>query len=278
MEGSDSVYRRGERHTCSPNAGRCDNSSPHFETPSIPSARRAALGRGAHRGAATEGSWGGFITVIGRPASGQLAGAFMLNVFTLQRPALPGRDRKPPGARQGPAGGRPHAPTDEEKGLIAEHPGLTIPSDAVDDDSRSASTRKTTRAAHPLRLPDRRRRDGATSASPSSCTQHPVPRSMPRTRRCFTCCAQRAPDPGADRRRQGRPEADDSTPSLGRRPKGLRQPELVSARAAPERRRQGSRRGTRRSRQEDPNGRIRRNVMDTRRAVSFMMRSRLLGG
>jgi len=31
------------------------------------------------------------------------------------------------------------------------------------------------------------------------------------------------------------------------------------------------------ARQEDLNGRIRRNVMDTRRAVSFMMRSRLLG-
>ncbi len=30
------------------------------------------------------------------------------------------------------------------------------------------------------------------------------------------------------------------------------------------------------ARQEDLNGRIRRNVMDTRRAVSFMMRSRLL--
>src|SRR4029078_12917990 len=31
------------------------------------------------------------------------------------------------------------------------------------------------------------------------------------------------------------------------------------------------------ARQEDLNGRIRRNVMDTRRAVSFMMRRRLLG-
>ncbi|MGZ8348230.1 MAG: CorA family divalent cation transporter [Allosphingosinicella sp.] len=31
------------------------------------------------------------------------------------------------------------------------------------------------------------------------------------------------------------------------------------------------------ARQEDLNGRIRKNVMDTRRAVSFMMRSRLLG-
>src|SRR5205085_3502843 len=31
------------------------------------------------------------------------------------------------------------------------------------------------------------------------------------------------------------------------------------------------------AREEDLNGRIRRNVMDTRRAVSFMMRSRLLG-
>ena len=30
------------------------------------------------------------------------------------------------------------------------------------------------------------------------------------------------------------------------------------------------------AREEDLNGRIRRNVMDTRRAVSFMMRSRML--
>jgi magnesium transporter len=32
------------------------------------------------------------------------------------------------------------------------------------------------------------------------------------------------------------------------------------------------------ARQEDLNGRIRRNVMDTRRAVSFMMRSKMLNG
>ena len=32
------------------------------------------------------------------------------------------------------------------------------------------------------------------------------------------------------------------------------------------------------ARQEDLNGRIRRNVMDTRRAVSFMMRARMLNG
>src|SRR6185369_17281080 len=92
----------------------------------------------------------------------------------------------------------------------------------------------------------------------------------------------RAPHPGADRGRQGcAPQAlRRRRRVLGRRARGIYDSlEAVSARVL---RQQVNDQAAGEAlsaiaREEDLNGRIRRNVMDTRRAVSFMMRSRLLG-
>src|SRR3982751_3394110 len=65
-----------------------------------------------------------------------LAGAFMLNVFTLANGRLFQEEIE---SERALAEMRPvwvdlEAPSDEEKGWVAEHCGLTIPGDIVDDD------------------------------------------------------------------------------------------------------------------------------------------------
>jgi len=178
------------------------------------------------------------------------------------------------------------APTEEEKGWIAEHFGLTIPSDAVDDDlEESARFYEEDNGELHIRS-DFLIDDGETARNVRvafilhrSILFSVHAEDLP-VFRLLRLRARRIPaligdakdvllklyDADAEYSADALEGIYDSLESVSARV--LRQDvddkaagEALSAIA----------------RQEDLNGRIRRNVMDTRRAVSFMMRSRLLG-
>jgi magnesium transporter len=216
-----------------------------------------------------------------------LAGAFMLNVFTLANGRLFQEEVE---SDVGLAEMRPvwvdlETPTETEKGWIAEHFGLTIPSDAVDDDlEESARFYEEDNGELHIRsdfLVD----DGETARNVRvafilhrnilfSVHAEPLP-----VFRLLRLRARRIPaliedakdvllklyDADAEYSADALEGIYDSLEAVSARV--LRQEvndqaagEALSAIA----------------REEDLNGRIRRNVMDTRRAVSFMMRSRML--
>ncbi|MEO8310818.1 MAG: magnesium/cobalt transporter CorA [Caldimonas sp.] len=212
----------------------------------------------------------------------------MLNVFTLANGRLFQEEIE---SHQALAHVQPvwvdlDAPTDEEKGWIAEHFGLTIPSDAVDDDlEESARFYEEDNGELHIRS-DFLIDDGATARNVRvafilhrnilfSVHAEDLP-----VFRLLRLRARRIPaligdakdvllklyDADAEYSADALEGIYDSLEAVSARV--LRQDvddkaagEALSAIA----------------RQEDLNGRIRRNVMDTRRAVSFMMRSRLLG-
>ena len=177
------------------------------------------------------------------------------------------------------------APTEEEKGWITEHFGLTIPSDAVDDDlEESARFYEEDNGELHIRS-DFLIDDGQTSRNVRvafilhrkilfSVHAEDLP-----VFRLLRLRARRIPALIGDSKdvllKLYDADAEYSADALEGIYDGL---EAVSARvlrhdvndqAAGEAL-------SAIARQEDLNGRIRRNVMDTRRAVSFMMRSRLL--
>jgi len=212
----------------------------------------------------------------------------MLNVFTLANGRLFQEEIE---SHRALADVRPvwvdlDAPTDEEKGWIAEHFGLTIPSDAVDDDlEESARFYEEDNGELHIRS-DFLIDDGETARNVRvafilhrnilfSVHAEDLP-----VFRLLRLRARRIPaligdakdvllklyDADAEYSADALEGIYDSLEAVSARV--LRQEvndqaagEALSAIA----------------RQEDLNGRIRRNVMDTRRAVSFMMRSRLLG-
>ena len=177
------------------------------------------------------------------------------------------------------------APTEEEKGWITEHFGLTIPSDAVDDDlEESARFYEEDNGELHIRS-DFLIDDGQTSRNVRvafilhrkilfSVHAEDLP-----VFRLLRLRARRIPALIGDAKdvllKLYDADAEYSADALEGIYDGL---EAVSARvlrhdvndqAAGEAL-------SAIARQEDLNGRIRRNVMDTRRAVSFMMRSRML--
>ncbi|MEO5843895.1 MAG: magnesium/cobalt transporter CorA [Caldimonas sp.] len=212
----------------------------------------------------------------------------MLNVFTLANGRLFQEEIE---SHQALAHVQPvwvdlDAPTDEEMGWIAEHFGLTIPSDAVDDDlEESARFYEEDNGELHIRS-DFLIDDGETARNVRvafilhrnilfSVHAEDLP-----VFRLLRLRARRIPaligdakdvllklyDADAEYSADALEGIYDSLEAVSARV--LRQDvddkaagEALSAIA----------------RQEDLNGRIRRNVMDTRRAVSFMMRSRLLG-
>ena len=216
-----------------------------------------------------------------------LAGAFMLNVFTLANGRLFQEEIE---SHEALAHVQPvwvdlDAPTEEEKGWIAEHFGLTIPSDAVDDDlEESARFYEEDNGELHIRS-DFLIDDGETPRNVRvafilhrnilfSVHAEDLP-----VFRLLRLRARRIPaligdakdvllklyDADAEYSADALEGIYDSLEAVSARV--LRQDvddkaagEALSAIA----------------REEDLNGRIRRNVMDTRRAVSFMMRSRLL--
>ena len=212
----------------------------------------------------------------------------MLNVFTLANGRLFQEEIE---SHQALANVQPvwvdlDAPTDEEKGWIAEHFGLTIPSDAVDDDlEESARFYEEDNGELHIRS-DFLIDDGETARNVRvafilhrnilfSVHAEDLP-----VFRLLRLRARRIPaligdakdvllklyDADAEYSADALEGIYDSLEAVSARV--LRQ--NVDDKAAGEAL-------SAIARQEDLNGRIRRNVMDTRRAVSFMMRSRLLG-
>ncbi|HSC62544.1 MAG TPA: magnesium/cobalt transporter CorA [Caldimonas sp.] len=212
----------------------------------------------------------------------------MLNVFTLANGRLFQEEIESP---QALANVRPvwvdlDAPTDDEKGWIAEHFGLTIPRDAVDDDlEESARFYEEDNGELHIRS-DFLIDDGETARNVRvafilhrnilfSVHAEDLP-----VFRLLRLRARRIPaligdakdvllklyDADAEYSADALEGIYDSLEAVSARV--LRQ--NVDDKAAGEAL-------SAIARQEDLNGRIRRNVMDTRRAVSFMMRSRLLG-
>ena len=212
----------------------------------------------------------------------------MLNVFTLANGRLFQEEIE---SHQALANVQPvwvdlDAPTDEEKGWIAEHFGLTIPSDAVDDDlEESARFYEEDNGELHIRS-DFLIDDGETARNVRvafilhrnmlfSIHAEDLP-----VFRLLRLRARRIPaligdakdvllklyDADAEYSADALEGIYDSLEAVSARV--LRQ--NVDDKAAGEAL-------SAIARQEDLNGRIRRNVMDTRRAVSFMMRSRLLG-
>jgi magnesium transporter len=212
----------------------------------------------------------------------------MLNVFTLANGRLFQEEIE---SQQALANVQPvwvdlDAPTDEEKGWIAEHFGLTIPSDAVDDDlEESARFYEEDNGELHIRS-DFLIDDGETARNVRVAFilhRHILfsvhAEDLP-VFRLLRLRARRIPaligdakdvllklyDADAEYSADALEGIYDSLEAVSARV--LRQ--NVDDKAAGEAL-------SAIARQEDLNGRIRRNVMDTRRAVSFMMRSRLLG-
>ncbi len=212
----------------------------------------------------------------------------MLNVFSLANGRLFQEEIESHGAlaHVQPVWVDLDAPTDEEKGWITEHFGLTIPSDAVDDDlEESARFYEEDNGELHIRS-DFLIDDGETPRNVRvafilyrnvlfSVHAEDLP-----VFRLLRLRARRIPaligdakdvllklyDADAEYSADALESIYDSLEAVSARV--LRQDvndhaagEALSAIA----------------REEDLNGRIRRNVMDTRRAVSFMMRSRMLG-
>ena len=217
-----------------------------------------------------------------------LAGAFMLNVFSLASGRLFQEEIE---SHEALADVRPiwvdlDAPSDEEKGWIAEHFGLTIPSDAVDDDlEESARFYEEDNGELHIRS-DFLIDDGEAPRNVRvafilfrnilfSVHAEDLP-----VFRLLRLRARRIPALIGDAKdvllKLYDADAEYSADALEGIYDSL---EAVSARVL----RQGvddKAAGEALSaiaKEEDLNGRIRRNVMDTRRAVSFMMRSRMLG-
>ena len=93
----------------------------------------------------------------------------MLNVFTLAQGRLIQQEIDGASALAGlsPVWVDLEAPTPEEKGWVAGRFGVSIPDNIVDDDLEESARLLRAgqrRAAHPLRLPDRRRPDPAQRA------------------------------------------------------------------------------------------------------------------
>src|SRR5438128_5150660 len=218
----------------------------------------------------------------------RLAGALMLNVFTLANGRL---FQEEIASHEALAHVQPiwvdlDAPSDEEKGWIAEHFGLTIPSDAVDDDlEESARFYEEDNGELHIRS-DFLIDDGETPRNVRVAfilfrnvlfsvhgEELPVFRLLRLRARRIPALIDDAKDvllklydADAEYSADALEGIYDSLEAVSNRV--LKQDvndatagEALSAIA----------------REEDLNGRIRRNVMDTRRAVSFMMRSRLLG-
>jgi magnesium transporter len=216
-----------------------------------------------------------------------LAGASMLNVFTLASGRLFQEEIESLGAL---ADLRPvwvdlEAPTEEEKGWVAERFGLTIPSDAVDEDlEESARFYEEDNGELHIRsdflIDDETPRNVRVAFILFRNILFSVHAEALPVFRLLRLRARRIPaliedakdvllklyDADAEYSADALEGIYDSLEAVSARV--LRQDvndqaagEALSAIA----------------REEDLNGRIRRNVMDTRRAVSFMMRSRLLG-
>jgi magnesium transporter len=216
-----------------------------------------------------------------------LDGAFMLNVFTLASGRLFQEEIE---SHQALAHVQPvwvdlDAPTEEEKGWVAEHFGLTIPSDAVDDDlEESARFYEEDNGELHIRS-DFLIDDGATPRNVRvafilhrnilfSVHAEDLP-----VFRLLRLRARRIPALIGDAKdvllKLYDADAEYSADALEGIYDSL---EAVSARVL---RQQVDDKAAGEAlsaiaREEDLNGRIRRNVMDTRRAVSFMMRSRML--
>ncbi len=211
----------------------------------------------------------------------------MLNVFTLANGRLFQEEIE---SHRALADVRPvwvdlDAPTDEEKGWIAEHFGLTIPSDAVDDDlEESARFYEEDNGELHIRS-DFLIDDGETARNVRvafilhrnilfSIHAEDLP-----VFRLLRLRARRIPALIGDAKdvllKLYDADAEYSADALEGIYDSL---ELVSARVLRQNvdDKAAGEALSAIARQEDLNGRIRRNVMDTRRAVSFMMRSRLL--
>ena len=216
-----------------------------------------------------------------------LAGAFMLNVFTLANGRLFQEEIESHEAlaHVNPVWVDLDAPTEEEKGWIAEHFGLTIPSDAVDDDlEESARFYEEDNGELHIRS-DFLIDDGETprNVRVAFILHRKVLFSVHAEElpvfRLLRLRARRIPALIGDAKdvllKLYDADAEYSADAL----EGIYDRlEAVSARVL----RQDvddTAAGEALSaiaKEEDLNGRIRRNVMDTRRAVSFMMRSRVL--
>jgi magnesium transporter len=179
------------------------------------------------------------------------------------------------------------SPTLEEKRWIKQHYGLSIPEDAMDDDiEESARFYEEDNGELHIRSdflidddePPRARGLHPEPAQRSCAARACCSPSTTRTCRCFAAAAVRAragliedakdvllklfdadAEYSADTL-EGIYDDLEPAPGAGRRCDRRARKEVLAAIA----------------RQEDLNGRIRRNVMDTRRAVSFMMRSKML--
>jgi magnesium transporter len=216
-----------------------------------------------------------------------LAGACMLNVFTLASGRLFQEEIESPGAL---ADLRPvwvdlEAPTEEEKGWVAERFGLTIPSDAVDDDlEESARFYEEDNGELHIRsdflIDDELPRLVRVAFILYKNILFSVHAEALPVFRLLRLRARRIPALIEDAKdvllKLYDADAEYSADALEGIYDSL---EAVSARVL---RQQVNDQAAGEAlsaiaREEDLNGRIRRNVMDTRRAVSFMMRSRLLG-
>jgi magnesium transporter len=216
-----------------------------------------------------------------------LAGAFMLNVFTLANGRLFQEEIETRGALADlwPVWVDLEAPTEQEKGWVAEHFGVTIPSDAVDEDlEESARFYEEDNGELHIRsdflIDDEAPRNVRVAFILHRNILFSVHAEALPVFRLLRLRARRIPaliedakdvllklyDADAEYSADALEGIYDSLEAVSARV--LRQEvndqaagEALSAIA----------------REEDLNGRIRKNVMDTRRAVSFMMRSRLLG-
>jgi len=211
----------------------------------------------------------------------------MLNVFTLASGRLFQEEIESPGAL---ADLRPvwvdlEAPTEEEKGWVAERFGLTIPSDAVDDDlEESARFYEEDNGELHIRsdflIDDELPRLVRVAFILYKNILFSVHAEALPVFRLLRLRARRIPALIEDAKdvllKLYDADAEYSADALEGIYDSL---EAVSARVL---RQQVNDQAAGEAlsaiaREEDLNGRIRRNVMDTRRAVSFMMRSRLLG-
>jgi magnesium transporter len=217
-----------------------------------------------------------------------LAGAFMLNVFSLANGRLFQEEieRHEALADVQPVWVDLDAPSDEEKRWVAERFGVTIPSDAVSDDLEE-SARFYEEDNGELHIRSDFLIDGSATARNVrvafilhrnvlfSVHAEDLP-----VFRLLRLRARRVPSLIGDAKdvllKLYDADAEYSADALEGIYDSL---EAVSARVL-RRELDDKAAGAALSaiaREEDLNGRIRRNVMDTRRAVSFMMRSRLLG-
>jgi magnesium transporter len=216
-----------------------------------------------------------------------LDGAFMLNVFTLANGRLFQEEIE---SHQALAHVQPvwvdlDAPTEEEKGWIAQRFGLTIPSDAVDDDlEESARFYEEDNGELHIRsdflIDDETPRNVRVAFILHRNILFSVHAEDLPVFRLLRLRARRIPALIGDAKdvllKLYDADAEYSADALEGIYDGL---EAVSARVL----RQdvddkaAGEALSAIAKEEDLNGRIRRNVMDTRRAVSFMMRSRMLG-